>query len=64
MIAPGTLASGPLFDAISDHRQDQVFLPRRTGHCPTGTTLVHLVDKDRTDPFPPAWGQRELMTQF
>ncbi|MFE4519148.1 alpha/beta hydrolase [Kitasatospora sp. NPDC056783] len=39
-------------------------LPAPTAGRPVGTTVLHLVDHDRPDPFAPAPGPRELMVQL
>ncbi|WP_405698056.1 alpha/beta hydrolase family protein [Streptomyces sp. NBC_01185] len=41
-----------------------VELPRPTGPYPVGTEVLHLTDHDRTDPWVPEAGDRELMVSL
>ncbi|MFJ2810509.1 alpha/beta hydrolase family protein [Kitasatospora sp. NPDC087271] len=45
-------------------RPRTIDLPAPTTGRPVGTTTLHLVDRDRPDPFVPAAGPRELMVQL
>ncbi|WP_329396248.1 alpha/beta hydrolase [Streptomyces melanogenes] len=54
-------AASPLPDAPADVAASPLQLPRPTGQYGVGSSVFHLVDRSRTDPWKPSAGARELM---
>ncbi|GAA2682345.1 lipase [Nonomuraea recticatena] len=51
--------------AVSAHAEDvRLELPRPTGQYPVGRDTLHLVDKERKDPWVPEAGPRQLMVSM
>ncbi|HEU0101729.1 MAG TPA: hypothetical protein VFR07_05355 [Mycobacteriales bacterium] len=73
LLAPGpALAAGPTpapapapatAPAAAQPERTALWLPRPTGPFLTGTTLLHLRDRDRVDPLDPEQRRRELRVQ-
>ncbi|WP_283133315.1 alpha/beta hydrolase family protein [Rhizohabitans arisaemae] len=61
---PATAQAGPARAAWQAPPTGDIRLPAPTGPLPVGTSIAHLIDHDRTDPYAGDGRSRELMAQI